>query len=197
MFGINGKASIFMKTITNSILLNLLWILGCLPIITIGHSTAAMINVIRIWKIDQEDSVFRNYLHSFRKYVKTGWIGTVWFLAGSVLVLDALFFLQMEGIIKVVLSSMTGLILIIFLLTTTFLFPILVHSGASGWDLIKKSFIRAFLDGSTSFGIVLIWLTLGTLIYVMPILIFVLVVPVSMITFRFCLLSFEKIGGMT
>ncbi|MBX0357699.1 YesL family protein [Halobacillus sp. Nhm2S1] len=195
MFGIDGKAANFMKTISNMIVLNLLWVIGCLPIITIGPSTAAMVYVIRSWKVGQKDSVCRNYFRSLRSYIKTGWIVSAWFLVGFVLVLDTLFFLQMEGIVKLVLSSIIGVAIILFLLTTTFLIPIFVHFEIRGWELIKHSFVQAFIDGSTSFGVMLLWLAAGTMVYVMPVLMFFLVVPVFMLTFRFCLQSFEKFGN--
>ncbi|WP_198162727.1 YesL family protein [Halobacillus mangrovi] len=194
MFGINERTTSLMKNFTNMILLNLLWILCSLPILTIGPSTAAMTNVIRSWKIDQEDSVFRSYFNGFRRYAKSGWIGTLWLLGGLVLIIDVLLFFQISSSLKVFILSIAGMALILYLLTTTFLFPVLVHYETSGFKLIKKSFTHAFMDGSTSIGIVLLWTAAGTLIYIMPILTFLLVVPVFMVTFRFCLRSFDKVG---
>jgi uncharacterized membrane protein YesL len=68
----------------------------------------------------------------------------------------------------------------------------LVHYEEKGFALIKQAFTFSFLDGKTTFAIILMWAAAGMVLYYAPLLIFVITLPVSMISFRFAMMSFEK-----
>ncbi|WP_404406407.1 YesL family protein [Jeotgalibacillus malaysiensis] len=186
MLGMESRTVDAMRKGTNIVLLNLLWLIGCIPVITIGPSTAAMFSVIRDWE-DGDDSVFRSYLRAFKSSLKNGWSGTVWLVVISVFLVDLLFFYQIGGALKIPLISITGIMLLVTLLAGTFMFPLLAHQKLTGVKLLKQSFIYAFTHASSSIAVLLLWVAAGTAVYVMPALLLVIIVPMSMAIFKFYL----------
>jgi uncharacterized membrane protein YesL len=189
-----GKTASFLRTITNILILNFLWVISSMPILTIGPSTAAMTGVIRKWHLFEDYSVFRSFICEYRLFIKQGsLIGTVWIFFGFLLVLDVYYFLQIQSSAKVVFIGITLVGIILYIMTSALLFPILVHYETKGLALIKQAFIFSFLDGKTTFAIILMWIAAGMVVFYAPYTIFVILVPVSMISFRFAMISFGKL----
>jgi hypothetical protein len=67
---IDGKFYTILLFISNFFLLNLLWLVMCLPIITIFPATAAMYGVVRQWIIHKDPSIFRPFFHYFKENFK-------------------------------------------------------------------------------------------------------------------------------
>jgi uncharacterized membrane protein YesL len=189
----DGKTASFLRAVTNIMILNFLWVIGSMPLLTIGPSTAAMFGVIRKWHLYKEHSVIRCYINEYRFFLKQGFVvGTPWAFFGALLVLDAYYFLQIPSNLKVVFIVITVLAFILYMITSSFLLPVLVHYHAKGLALIKQAFTFSFLDGKTSFAIILLWIGALVTLYYMPLALFIIIVPVSMITFRFAISSFER-----
>jgi uncharacterized membrane protein YesL len=189
-----GKAAVFLRTVTNIMILNFLWAICSVPIITIGPSTAAMFSVIRKWHLYKDTSAIRSYFQEYRIFFKQGFmVGTVWIFFGFLLVLDVYFFLQIPSNIKVVLIAIAVTAFILYLITSALLFPILVHYETKGFGVIKQAFTFSVIDGKTTLAIILMWIAAGMILFYAPLTIFVIFVPVSMISFRFAMKSFQKV----
>jgi len=190
---INGKSATFIKSFVNIVMLNILWIIFSIPIITIGISTAAMTSTVKRWHIDGEDSVIRLYFKEFKKYTGQGlMIGTPWILLGGLLVYDLWYFFNIESGLRVMLISITLIVFIFYILISAFLFPVLVHSNVQGMGIIKQSIIYVISGKKDAFAIILIWVAGIIGIYFFPVLLFFMAVPVTMITFRFSLKTMDR-----
>ena len=192
-----GKTSIFLKTVTNIVILNFLWVICSMPVLTIGPSTAAMYGVIRKWHLYKDESVIRSFIHEYRLFFKQGLlVGTLWLFLGMLLLLDVYFFLQVPGTVKVVLIVVTVTTFILYMLTSAMLFPIMVHYQTKGTELIKQGLTFSIIDGKTTFAIILMWIGAGMVLFYAPLMVLVIVVPVSMISFRFSMMAFDKVGKL-
>ncbi len=60
------------ETICDLVLVNLLWIIFCIPVITIGPATAAMHYVVRKIVVGDGYKVFKSFMHSFSQNLKQG-----------------------------------------------------------------------------------------------------------------------------
>lgn len=191
----DGRTAVFMRTLTNIIILNFLWVICSMPILTVGPSTAAMTGVIRKWHLYKDHSVFRSFIYEYRLFFKQGFlVGTFWIFFGLLLVIDVFYFLQIPSSAKAVFMGITMIVSILYIMTSAFLFPILVHYETKGLALIKQAFTFSFLDGKTTFAIILMWIGAGMTLYYVPLTIFFVLVPFSMISFRFAMTSFEKLA---
>lgn len=66
LFRLDSPIMVFLSAVADLVLLNLLWLLCCIPVVTIGASTTAMYHVLRHMQADELDSVFRDFFRCFR-----------------------------------------------------------------------------------------------------------------------------------
>lgn len=60
----------FWKKLTDFVILNVLWAVGCIPVITIGTSTTAMHRCIMQYQLHGEISVFKEFWKAYRQNLK-------------------------------------------------------------------------------------------------------------------------------
>lgn len=60
----------FWKKLTDFVILNVLWAVGCIPAITIGTSTAAMHRCVMQYQIHGEISIFKEFWKAYRQNFK-------------------------------------------------------------------------------------------------------------------------------
>ncbi|MCP3763769.1 DUF624 domain-containing protein [Domibacillus sp. A3M-37] len=190
----NGKTVGMIRPVTNFLILNVLWIIGCLPIITVGPSTVAALAVLREWQISGNDSVFRSFFRLFQLHFKQGLlIGNGWIMGVVLFTIDLLFVLHLQSDWKIWILSLIGTVFLLWLLVGTALFPCLVHYQKSGLSLIKWSFISAFSDLQSACAILLFWLASALLFWISPVLMLFSFILISYVTIRFSLSSFERL----
>ncbi len=95
---IDNPFFIIMGKLGDLALLNLLWLACCLPVVTIGASTAALFSVARKMAADEDYRTFADFFHAFRDGWKTA--TAVWLillLAGAVSLADLLIGIRTSG----------------------------------------------------------------------------------------------------
>ena len=123
MFKYDSGLMTFLGKIADMLILNLLALLCCIPIITIGASISAAHYTALKMRRDRDNYVFRNFFRSFKTNLVQGtliWI--LWLLIGGLTVFSYLSYPE-DGIgivFKVVMCSM----LIFIALTTMWVFPL-------------------------------------------------------------------------
>ena len=70
MFRYDSPFMRFMALVTNLMLLNLLWLVTSLPIITLGASTTAMYHVVFQYVTKQDDTLIKPFFKSFKENFK-------------------------------------------------------------------------------------------------------------------------------
>ncbi len=113
MFSYDSGFSILIRKLWTLVALSCLWLLCCLPVVTIGASTVSLVYAVRKNLLEEEGYAARNFLGCFRQEF---WGATkIWliFLGASLfLAWDAWIFFQMllrndpEGILLVVIGLM-------------------------------------------------------------------------------------------
>ncbi|MBS4200227.1 DUF624 domain-containing protein [Bacillus sp. FJAT-49732] len=141
IFSIDGGLYRFLEKFTNFFLLNLLWFIMCLPIITIFPATAAMYGVVRQWVQKKDTGVFKPFFSFFKEnFLQSFLLGIVWFLFALMFYFNFMITLQMSGTVKVVMVSALSFICLFFLMTSVYLLPVMVHYNTRFVILIKNSF---------------------------------------------------------
>ena len=135
----------FLTTLCNLILLNLLWLLTSLPILTIGAANTAL-NAVLFQYLDQgSDAVFIPYFKAFASNFKKStlvWIPML--LIGGILVLDALYITGNE--VSGLLWIPFGLVLLVLLAVGTFVFGLLARFENSLRDTLRNSVLLFLLN---------------------------------------------------
>ena len=70
LFNPDSRIMIFLSRLADLVILNILWLVCCVPVVTIGASTTAMYHVIRHWQKDSVSSIMRDFFQSFKEDFK-------------------------------------------------------------------------------------------------------------------------------
>jgi len=128
-----------MQRLTDVLLLNLLWLLFSLPIVTIGCSTAAAFSVAMKFVDESEGHIFSDFISGFKANWKQGLpLGIISVIAGMAIYLD--FFIadnSEKGLPFLIIGFLTAYFLIFSLL---YVFPLIVRYENSIANSLKNSF---------------------------------------------------------
>lgn len=127
------------------ILLNILWMVTSLPVITVGASTTAMYYVALKLHKDGDVNVFREYFHSFKQnFLQATAAWAVLAILGAVVFLEGRWLLVTGNSSSLVLSyGLIGVGLAVFVLLL-YLFPVIAAFANSLKTLIGHAYYFAF-----------------------------------------------------
>ena len=81
LFRPDSPLMVFMTQVTDCIFLSLFFIVGCLPVLTIGPAFAALYDSVYRGFRDGERNTWQRFWHSFLHNLKSGFVPTLLFLA--------------------------------------------------------------------------------------------------------------------
>jgi len=167
---LDSRFSRMIETIGNLLQLSLVWLIMCLPIITIFPATVAMYGIVRKWISGRDiNGIFRVYFSLFREcFMQSFLISIGWFMFVYFLYLDY-HIMQFSGSFLIL-----GLVTFLFLAITVYLFPSMAHFDANWKDIIRNSITMAIAYPVKTVLLVGIFLATIFLIYIFPISIFIL-----------------------
>ena len=120
--------------------LNILFILSCIPIITIFPAIAALFGVVRKWRITKEVAVFSQYKEMFIENWKQSYVvGALYTLIGAFLIFDLLFLQQMNLPYKKFIHVAVLFVSFIFVLSFLSIYPLMVNMITSFKHLCLNS----------------------------------------------------------
>lgn len=158
--------------------LNLLFLLFCLPIVTIGPAIAGMTYVLRQFALEKPVFLFSDFWTAFKSNWKQGVLlsliqGVVYFLIG---VADYYYFTQAIGQswLRYIPLGVAVLVTAVILFMSFYPYLMAVTVELPIQHIIKNSFIFAFLGAKTNF-ITLFWVLL---LVVLQALFFPLTLPI-------------------
>lgn len=141
-FGRNGSLKKKLDTFGNIFGINICFVVGSLPIFTIGASlTAAYATAIRIQE-GKEETVLHCYLHEFKRNFKQATLA--FFLiaaAAAILTAEVLVANTTEGPLSVLYTILFYAELLIVALGTAFLFPLIACYENTLLNMIRNSFL--------------------------------------------------------
>lgn len=144
-------------------ILNILFIISCIPIVTIGAALTGMYYVTLKMAENEEGYIFRSYWKSFKQNFKQATI--IWLIMlffGIVLVLDLLILRDATGTMVNALRIMVTAVGVLYLITLIYVFPILSRFYNSIKLTIKNAFIMAIADFPRT--IVMVLITIGSVV---------------------------------
>ncbi|WP_299121032.1 YesL family protein [uncultured Eubacterium sp.] len=168
MFGIDSKFYEVVSKIADLVVLNLLFVLFSLPIITMGASTTALYGVTKKMAENREGYIFRNFFQLFKENFRQStvmWI--ILLVAAMIPTVDLYIINSLEK--TVITTALKGLMLATALtVLLVFLYAMALQSTFE--NTIKNTLKNAFLMGIGYFP----WTLLILLITLLPIILIVL-----------------------
>jgi len=142
LFNVDNLLFRFMARISDLMILNFLWIICSLPIITIGASTTALYAVTLKLVNEEEGYLFKGFFKSFKENLKKATI--IWIIMLFVFFIigvNLTFWIKYKSIAGYIPMSIILGILFIFLPTEIYIFPILSNFKKNIKETIKYAFI--------------------------------------------------------
>lgn len=142
IFNMDNKFFTFMGRVADLIILNLLCIVCCIPIVTIGPAITAMFYVTLKMVRNEESYIVKGFFHSFKENLKQGIIINIIMLAAFIMLFfDISLVRGMEGTVYKALFYIFLVLLFLSMLIYLYVYPVL----AKFYNTIKHTFVNAFL----------------------------------------------------
>lgn len=134
----------FIGKFCDVMILNVLWVLCSIPVVTIGASTTAVYYVTLKLVRDEEGPTIRSFFKSFKENFRQATI--IWLImlaAGCLLGFDLYFFLEIQitpSVLRTVMLAIFGGFLMIYLFVLMLVFPL----QARFYNPVKRTLFNAF-----------------------------------------------------
>lgn len=151
------------------ILLNLLWILCSLPVITAGAATVALHAVLQRYVAGEENGIIRPFFQAFRSNFKQStllWLPVL--LLSGLLLLDLLFLMEKAEGAQLLLWIPCLLIGAIVSVLTAYAFPLIARYENDTKTVIRNAFLLFSLHFVPSLAVIALTLLPWALLIVMP-----------------------------
>lgn len=196
-FNSDSRFSIFMNRISDLFILNILWIIFSIPIITIGASTSALYSVDLKLLDSEEGYIIKSFFKAFKENFKKSTILFVFIVFISILLgTNLIFWLKCNLSISYFTLPFILFFLFIFLLVTPYIFPTLTKTKCSILSIVKYSFFVSLKNLPYSILIVVFGVsTLFATIYFPAFFLFMILLGVSIHSYmvsRIFLIVFNK-----
>ena len=186
----------WLEVATDFFLLNLIWLVACLPVVTIFPSTAAMFGVVRDWVRGKEGSLTRTFVTRFREnFGQSLLIGAIWAVFGVALVLDFLVANQLSYWPGVVMKSVLVLASSVFAFGSVFLFPVMVHYDTDWKTVIKNSLLLSIGRLPTTVVCLVFVVVTAGISAVFPFMVIITGSITAYFVYRLCDREFRKIDA--
>lgn len=193
-FSMDGIIYRLLKKFSDFVILNVLWLLFSIPIVTFFSSTAAMFGVVNQWNKGKEVGVFKAFLKHFKiNFLKSIFIGFVWIVIGYTSYINFFISLQLSESTQFFMFIFLICVFILFVMMSIYIFPVIVHYKVNLIQLLKNSFLFSLINLHITMTGVLLLLTALIINYFIPISIFIVWSVSAYFINKLCSRSFEKI----
>lgn len=143
-FNPNGPLMQFLTKIANLMILNILFLLCCIPVVTIGAAWTALFYVSMKMVDDRQGSITKDFFHAFRQNFRQAtilWLG--------VIVLTVILYVDFRILEGLQTSGASAIRILLYILSTLFfmilqyLFPWLARFETTTRDAVKNSALAA------------------------------------------------------
>ena len=160
LFNLDSPVMVFLTKVANLMILNLLTIICCIPIITVGPAVTALYYVTIKLARGDEPYIVKSYFKSFKENFKQATILWIVMLALIiVLILDwEVVVLMMSGTGAKIMKVVLGVVTIFFVMTALYIFPVLSRFENTIKQTVKNAFLISIMSLPKTVVIILIHL---------------------------------------
>lgn len=159
----------YMNTIVQFIALNLVYLICCLPVITIGPATAALYQVTLREARREHGYLIRKFFQHMKEMFVQGMATFLFFAALlSVVVYALVFWFALGTPMASAAFTVTVLLTVIVFGAMLYAFPLMARFQNSLLGTIKNAFLFALSNPGYSFVLILIQVFLVSLLYLFP-----------------------------
>ena len=183
VFNFEGPVFTFLSRVADLFWLNLLYILCCIPVVTVGAATTALYYVTLKMAKDEEGYITRSYFKSFKEnFIQATIIWVILLVVMVIMFIDLRIanggnltdFFDNPAVSNVVIVAV-GVMAIVILMTVTYVFALLAQFDNTVINTVKNAFLISvrhlpytfLMIVTTAIPFVLIWFSPAMLILVL------------------------------
>ncbi|KIL45192.1 YesL family protein [Jeotgalibacillus soli] len=191
----NNRLLNTINTIVDYFLLNVLWVIASIPLITIFPATAAMFGVVRKRQLQKEtNGIFKSFYIQFKDNFKQSiLLSIVWGIVGAFLYVDYKIISPESSAFQLILYILLIIGLILFSSITIYLFPIMVHFELNWKNVIRNAFFFSLMNPILTILLLIIVGIGGAILYAYPVSIFILGSFLAFIVYYLCQMMFNQV----
>ena len=168
----------YVDTLLHFVLLNFVFLVSCIPIITIGPALASLYQVTMREARNEHGYLVRYYWKCFKEMLIQGMV-TFLFLGAIIMafLFSAAFWLRADYEFAVVALVLCYIGLLLATITFIYAFPLMARFSNTIWQTIKNAFLIGLSNGKFTFAMVVLHLFEISLVYLFaPVRVFMIVV---------------------
>lgn len=165
----NSPLGRFMSGLLDQFLLNLLYFVFCVPIITIGAATAALYKVQFDIRAGEHPSVFSAFYHGFISNFKQGTVTFLFLAVAGMFIAASVFAAMTVGIFGYMLTRVVILIVgFLFISVWGWVFPLISKFEYSALGTLRNAYLLSVQSLPTSLVIIVVNLFVPLLFFSLP-----------------------------
>ena len=181
LFSLDNPVIALMARVADIVVLNLLWLLCCIPIVTIGTSTTALYYVTLKMVKNEDSGILRSFFHAIKDNLKQGILLTLIFLVcGFVLLLDYFAVAVIGGFVEAIGQPLVLLLAYLLVSTALFAIPLQAQFSNTIRGTLKAAFILSFQKFSNTLFVVVLNVLVFA-VFALPLEICLKVLPIWML----------------
>ena len=181
LFNLDNPIINGLSRVCDIMLLNILWLICSLPIVTIGASTTALYYCMLKINRDSDSGILAMFFKSFRQNLKQGCILTiVFFLSGLFLYVDYQACAIIDGILGIVIRVVIDILLIVWGIMISYAFPMLAQFDNSIKNILKNSLLLGIMHINKTIPVFLVNAIPVMLFWMLP-EVFILLIPLFVV----------------
>lgn len=166
---INSPLFQFIDNLVDFIVLNLVFLITCIPIFTIGPALCAMYDVILREARDEGGYIVKGYIKAFKQNFKQGTIAfLIYFAIGAVLLFNIVFWKQMNTTAASILLGVILALTLLWIISFLFTFPLIARFNNSLKQTLKNSLLLPFVNISRTLGLLVLLIITACVLYILP-----------------------------
>lgn len=176
LFDLDSPVMSFLSKMADLMILNLLTLVCCIPIITIGDAVTALYYMTIKMVKNEETYIVKGYFKSFKDNFKQATI--IWTLAlalGIIFYMDFTILRSTDASYAKILTALIMIVVVVYVFTLIYLFPVLSRFVNTIKGTVKNSFLMSVLNLPKTILLILINLIPVVLLFLsmrtMPLLI--------------------------
>jgi len=147
LFSLDSPVMNFLNNLADMILLNIIYLICCIPVVTIGAATTALYTVTLKMNRKEYPAVVKSYFIAFRKNIKTStlcWIPML--IAGILLFLDYQLLGLLPGTLQFVIRIALIIMSLFYIMILLYLFPYIARFDNNVRNTFKNTIIISIVN---------------------------------------------------
>lgn len=146
-FNLDNPVLQFINTACHYITLNLLFLITCLPVVTIGSALSSLYYVTLKESRGEEGYLSRTYLRVFKNNLKVGTLSfAILFIVGAILLFNLVFWFALHTFIGFIFTALMVLATLIYSVIVLYTFPLIGRFENPTKQTLKNAFLIALTN---------------------------------------------------